>query len=123
MTANVPVMRYQQRVSGSGITGDEFQYIETVPATDFDAVVAESDALRRDAQRYRWLRDENVERAFLPQATQYKKSAFNISDRVAVYGDELDAAIDAAIKAMTSPAEEEHYRSLFPMLREDGSVP
>lgn len=34
------VRRYQQHVSGSGITGDEFKYIETVPASDYDKLAA-----------------------------------------------------------------------------------
>ena len=31
--------------------------VEMVTASDYDALAAERDALRRDAERYRWLRD------------------------------------------------------------------
>jgi hypothetical protein len=66
-------------------------------ASQVEAAIAEYEAIRRDALRYRWLRDEQNERAFQPQVTQYKKSNCNVSDRVALYGEQLDVALDSAM--------------------------
>jgi hypothetical protein len=48
-----------------------------------DALRAEVEQLRKDAERYRWLRDDN---AYFPEEEMIRG------------GDELDAAIDAAME-------------------------
>lgn len=53
MTEQRAVRRYEQRVSGSGITGDEFQYIETVPASDYDALSTELAEAKAEIERMR----------------------------------------------------------------------
>lgn len=42
---------YQQCVSGSGLTGDEFQYIETMAVSDHDAEIAARDARIAELER------------------------------------------------------------------------
>ncbi len=73
-------------------------FITVVEATDFDRVVAERDEARRerDAARYRWLRAPSNDECdvLVPEPNG---RAFT-----SLMGDDLDAAIDAAL---TTPSE------------------
>ena len=59
---------------------------------DYDALLAERDALAKDAERYRWLRNPDQDVALVLDKM--------VSSGVYEYraGDELDAAIDAAMQ-------------------------
>lgn len=66
--------------------------VPVVLASDHDALLAERDALAKDAERYRWLRNPDQDVALVLDKM--------VSSGVYEYraGDELDAAIDAAMQ-------------------------
>lgn len=59
---------------------------ECVLASDYDALLAERDALKKDAERYRWLRE------FIDQSPQV------IEHLACSDGDLIDDVIDAALQ-------------------------
>jgi hypothetical protein len=64
---------------------------------------AERDALKKDAERYRWLRDHQE----LPAGTgELRHGAYLAALKIAVdmHGDKWDAAIDAAIEQGEKPS-------------------
>jgi len=65
---------------------------EMVYASDYDALLAERDALRKDAERYRWLRDpcSGAERVIFYCRGDYGRGLMSSAM--------LDAAIDAALQ-------------------------
>ena len=78
-----------------------------VRSSDYDALIAERDALAKDAARYRWLRKlrgiPESAGPSIPWATRVTR----IHGKPAMtgcYGEELDAAIDAAIAAQRGGA-------------------
>lgn len=65
--------------------------VADVAAAELRRLHAENEALRKDAQRYRWLRALDaggIQVYYVP-----------VDPHLSIFGDELDAAIDAAIDA------------------------
>lgn len=65
-----------------------------VPASTVAALKAEIEALRKDAERYRWLRDGEIV-ADYPYPVM-RMGGSRVDDQT-IWADELDAAIDAAL--------------------------
>jgi len=65
----------------------------------FARAAEEVDALRKDAERYRWLRDKADPDSNQPYVTVYKKNSWGKWFNSVEIGSFLDAAIDAAIDA------------------------
>ena len=61
-------------------------------AEKIEALVAERDALRNDAERYRWLRTHRVH-----QFSTWRKDTDGVGATGPFYVEHLDAAIDAAM--------------------------
>jgi hypothetical protein len=52
---------------------------------------------RRDAKRYRWLRDSNSDHEQMPTVTVQQQNSWGRWLDMPVYGAELDSAIDSAM--------------------------
>lgn len=81
---------------------DEARNIRCVREADYDALLAERDALRKDAERYRWLRNRALQVSFsAPAIMMVNGSCEPVSThawRSALSGNDADAAIDAALQ-------------------------
>lgn len=74
--------------------------VHTVPlvlASDYDALLAERDALAKDAERYRWLRQRLVGASFDWDDEGMTVLAFEMPDGVSI-GADCDKNIDAAMQ-------------------------
>lgn len=106
MTANVPVRRWVVPGCDPSQLDQGKSRVEVVLATAYDAVVAERDALRRDAERYRWLRAQY--RLMSPHMNS--QHVWTPSTKAILRGESVDAAIDAAMADITPslPDTKEH---------------
>jgi hypothetical protein len=98
------IMRLRYEAQTGILHGAGFLSIseDMVRATDYDALLAERDALRADAERYRWLRNESRLAGPFNEAGEMVWPVIGISgaaeDRpYPVFGDDLDSAVDAAL--------------------------
>ena len=73
----------------------ENKHWAAVRKTDLDALEMEIDALRADAERYRWLRDKSAYVGVNPHA---RPCLWVLRGIYEIQGKGFDAAIDAAIK-------------------------
>lgn len=71
---------------------------------ELDRVTAERDALKGDAERYRWLRDEAIYFGIDNIATPWCVVGTTCDDQEPIGFIDLDAAIDAAIHACKGEA-------------------
>lgn len=85
-----PSLRSMIDLYGEVVNGDEAQLLEIA------RLRAEVEALRPDADRYLWLRDEAPWLESVPQVIQWCSDG---SPQEIISDDELDAAIDAAMAA------------------------
>ncbi len=70
----------------------------------WEAAMRSSEADQRDAARYRWLRDHTNSMSAVPPLTVAKVAGWGLD---AWSGDNLDAAIDAAMKSVSDSEEKE----------------
>lgn len=68
-----------------------------VPAADYDALLAEVESLRKDAERYRWLRDKAAAaEGVCPMVSMTDDCGDQVSNWL--FGNAVDKAIDACMQ-------------------------
>ena len=94
------VTRYDLRVTddGAGLYATDepnTRGMQYVSALDYEALLAERDALKKDVERYRWLRENSTD----PSAPAGVTIAICAPNHLGLaFGPGLDAAIDAALQ-------------------------
>ena len=95
---------YRSSLTDIDMSSAGFNYTSVVLASDYDALRAELNAAKKDAERYRLLRVRRNDPAGIRAVTRTNVRGFDFSKHKwdDLYGQELDDVIDAAIAGETT---------------------
>jgi len=104
-TGRIAFVDAWQKENGWATANPRYKEVGTMHgASTVAALKAEIEALRKDAERYRWLRDGEIV-ADYPYPVM-RMGGSRVDDQT-IWADELDAAIDDAISAAQHPQQEQ----------------